>query len=325
MKSVFRIKLYLSALLLLILFSISCGKSNDPNKQNSNKTSNNNGDNNSSTPGSKDKVFVLGTFPQDKNEIAIKRFSALKEYLEEKLGVKIKFTISLDYEKLAKDLNDGKIHFASISPSTYITKLQEYPGLKYIATAVDKKTGKEFYNGFIITRKDSGIKTFSQLKNKHFAFVDKGSGSGFKFPVSIMLNRFKVDPKTFFKKTLFMGNHPSTIEAVYKKQAAGGATWDFAFDEAVKKYGKNPFNILVKTPDIPLDTFVASPHLPDKIVKKLQKILSELNEKTKTKSGKLVIKDYYFKGYVVRNPKIYNIIRQTNETLKKWRKKWKEK
>ncbi len=307
-------------LFVILVYTFSCSKNSGDNNVNAGKE-NNQQQGSSSSDEEGVKPLVLGTFPQDKKEIAIKRFAALKIYLEEKLGRKINFVISPDYGKLARDLNDGKIDFASISPSTYVKKLEIYPNIKYVATAVDKTTGKEFYRGYIITHKNSGIKTFTHLKNKIFAFVDEGSGSGFKFPVAIMLNRYKKDPKTFFKKTFFIGNHPGVIDTVYKKQAHAGATWDFALNEAIKKIGHNPFRILVETPDIPLDTFVASPHLSDDVFVKLRKALVDINEKTTTKAGEYVTKDYYFKGYVVRKPEIYNIIRDTLKTLDIWRKK----
>ena len=47
--------------------------------------------------------------------------------------------------------------------------------------ATPKVNGKDYYNGYIITRADSGINSISDLEGKHFGYVDKGSASGYLY------------------------------------------------------------------------------------------------------------------------------------------------
>ncbi len=320
MKNKKNLGLKFLAIVAIIFLTISSGCSED--KQDADKKGDSTDVSGSSGTGNSDeKPLVFGTTPIGKKDEMTKRFSGLIDYLSEKLGRKVIFTISIDYDTLAKDLNNGNIDFAIISPTAYVKAIKDYPKLKYVATTVEKKTKQAFYYGYIFTRKDSGINSYRDLRGKLFAFVDEGSGSGFKFPVAMMINKWKIDPRKYFKKTLFMGNHPNVIDAVYKKQAHAGATWMFPYEEKIKNLGKNSFKILLKTPPIPSDAFTVSPQTSDETVKKLREILLSINDETKTSGGKNVIKDFYYMGFVVKNNSFYDIIRQTAQTIKKWQKK----
>ncbi len=305
-------------IVILTLFSFYCSKDIENKKVISENDLNNVIEKNVSAQN--EKAFVLGITPHDKREKLIKGFTPFVEYLSEKLGRKVNLLITRNYDELGRILNENKIDFAIISPTSYVKSKYKYPKLKYVATVVGKKTNKAYYHGVIITRKNSGIKTYRDLKNKYFAFVEKSSGSGFVFPVSLMINRWGIEPKTYFKSTFFMGNHSNVIKAVLSGQAHAGSTWEKPLENSLDKV-----RILLKSPPIPLDAFAVKPQTHKSLIIKLRRILLSINKNTKTSSGKVVIKDYYYKGFVVKNNAFYNIIRETLKTVQVWQNKWKNK
>jgi phosphate/phosphite/phosphonate ABC transporter binding protein len=226
---------------------------------------------------------------------------------------------------LGKILNKNIVDFAVISPTAYVKSKMKFPGIKYVATVISKKTKQPYYHGVIFTRSNSNVKTYRDLKNKLFAFVEKSSGSGYVFPVARMIIEWNIDPKTYFKTTLFMGNHHNVIKAVMSGQAHAGATWEKPFEYAVKKYSKKAIRVLMKSPPIPLDAFTVKPNTSKKMINKLRKILLSINKNTRTKTGEYVIKNYYYMGFTVKNNEFYDIIRQTLKTVKNWQNKWKSK
>ena len=62
-----------------------------------------------------------------------------------------------------------------------------------------KVNGKDYYNGYIITRADSGINSISDLEGKHFGYVDKGSASGYLY-ARYSIQQDGHDPENFSAK-----------------------------------------------------------------------------------------------------------------------------
>ncbi len=266
--------------------------------------------------GKSKKTLVLGVTPVEDREKMIKKFSPLVKYLEEQLKIKINFTISLSYDRLAEDMNKGFVDIASFSPAAYVEAKRKFKKIKYLCTAIDSGTKKDHYLGYIIVKKDSKIKSYKGLKNKLFAFVDKGSGSGYKYPYAQMIKKWKINPKKFFKKTLFLGNHSNVIDSIYKGHAHGGATWNGALKEKEKEYGKNVFRIIYQTPPIPGDAIAVSRKVNYKLRRKLKKLLLSISKNTKNKSGQYITKNFYFAGFSSRKKNFYNVIKETIRILR---------
>ncbi len=271
-------------------------------------------------------IINFGVTPVQSDEKMKKTYAPLMKYLSEKTGKKWIFNISPDYNTLRKDLASGNIQVASFSPGAYGEAIKD-PEVKnkirYLITLAKKhkvtKKPIDYYQGYIFTRKSTGIKKISQLKNKTFAFVDKGSSSGYKFPVTMFLKR-NINPFQYFKNVFFLGKHDKVTDAVAKGSVTAGATFDANFMQAEKKHGK-VFSILLKTPPIPFDAWAMNKKLPKKFYDKVQNILLNIPTDAKTKAGKKVYhEDYPYKGFVKRSQDFYNIIIQTRTLLKKYEK-----
>ncbi len=100
---------------------------------------------------------------------------------------------------------------------------------KVTPIATPKVNGKTTYSGYIIVRKDSGIETLPDLKNKHFGYVDVNSASGYLYARHLMkLNQ--IDPDKIFSRTSFMRNHDNVIKGVLLGELDAGATYNEAID-----------------------------------------------------------------------------------------------
>ncbi len=174
--------------------------------------------------------------------------------------------------------------------------------------------------GYIFTHKDTGITSFQQLKDKVFGFVDEGSSSGYKYPVAMMIDKWNVDPNTYFKKTFFLGNHANVLDAVRNMKVDAGATWDVAMESDVKEKGGDPYYIIAKTAPIPYDGWLAKKDLDDKLIEEIKTILTGINNETKTKDGVTIIDDFYYGGFVVRNDSFYDVLRTAVKALEKLKK-----
>src|SRR5262249_42302816 len=138
--------------------------------------------------------------------------------------------------------------------------------------------GSATYRGIIVTRKDSGIKSISDLKGMKFAFVDPKSASGYIYPRAMLIEK-GIDPKTFFGGTIFAGSHDKVIAAVLDGRADGGAIYDGALGVA-KRSGINIDNLatLASSEPIPHDAIAVRIGLDNNLVNAIQAALINLDK-----------------------------------------------
>lgn len=241
-----------------------------------------------------------------------KIFRPLMDYLQEEIGIRIDIVIPSSYEDLIKRTANGEIGLASFNAVSLLKAYQAGIPIHYLATSLKREGNTEprdFYDGYIIVRKDSPCKTIDDLRGKTFAFVEKDSASGYKMPIAFLATTNRGTPDTFFKKYFFVGSHDEVISAVYYKSVDGGATYDtsYALNTTSDKFG-DAFRIIETISNIPNDAWVTGPKVSSEITDKLKAVLLSINEKTKTKDGRYVLdKNLKFpaSGWSERSPEFY--------------------
>ena len=154
--------------------------------------------------------FIPGDAPQKTKSTA----DELSKILGDRLGVKIIPVIPAHYQELIKMMGDKEIDFAFFSAMTFVFA-EAQAGAKVLL----KKVWQDpFYYSILVTKKESGLNKIEDLKGKTIAFVDEKSASGYLYP-SVMFKKKKIDPKKFFKKVLFKGNHQAAVQAVISGEA----------------------------------------------------------------------------------------------------------
>ncbi len=251
-------------------------------------------------------------------------FQPLMTYLSEKLAIRVNFYVALDYDQLKINLRDGKVDIASFSPGSFVDAIEEMPHIiKYLCTMVKKNSRgkiKSYYEGYIFAKSASNIRTLQDMKGKTIGFTNKTSSSGYRFPMAMLLKN-NINPKTYFKSIHFLGNHDKVMSAVGEGIVDIGATWDSTFHDRKNDYGgAKTFNIIMKTPPIPLDTIAVRKQLDPALASKIKKLLLDLNMDSKTKDGTAIFKKsegFPYAGFEKKNLAFYNIIKETNRILKK--------
>ncbi len=166
------------------------------------------------------KEIRMGFIPGDAPEKTIYTANELGKILGDRLGVKIIPVIPKNYQELINGMRDKQVDFAFFSAMTFVFAEAD-AGAKVLL----KKVWKEpFYYSVIVVKKNSSIKKIEDLKGKTIAFVDEKSASGYLYP-SVMLKKRKIDPKIFFKKILFKGNHQAAVQSVMSGEADAAAVF----------------------------------------------------------------------------------------------------
>ena len=196
-------------------------------------------------------------------------------------------------------VKEGIIDVAWFSPFAYVNA-HEKIGIEPLVSP--RVNGKVSYNGYIITRKDSGISSLSGLRGRSFAYVDEGSASGYLYAQHIIKSE-GMNPKTVFSKTSYLGSHDSVIKAVLSQEYDAGATYNEAM-EGAEKSGINldEFRIIAKTPDIPKDAIAVNPNLSKEFTALLRQAFVEYVKAPNIKSP--------VEGFVESDDAKYDVIRE---------------
>lgn len=216
----------------------------------------------------KDNEVIFGVNPFIAPDSIKKMYVPILERVCESVGLKARTIIVKDYEALSDTMANEILDIGWFSPFAYVNAHKKC-GAEAILTP--KVGGKYSYNGYIIARKDSGIKSVDDLKNKNFGYVDINSASGYLYARHLIKSN-NMNPDTVFNKTSFLGNHDNVIKAVLSGEIDAGATFNEAFEKAASSGMKiNDLEIIARTEDIPKDALAVRPGISEELINKLQK------------------------------------------------------
>lgn len=211
-----RLKKFIIPLLLILIVLTAAGctgqesQNNQTNKSSQMEASSNTPD-----------TLRVGVIPNEDNENVETKMEPLKEYLSEKLGMEVKIYVASDYTAVVEAMRSKKVDVAHYGGFSYVLAAEE-ANAEAIVSKVIADTGLSTYKSYIITHKDSGITTLSDLKGKAFSFVDPASTSGNLVPRNELLKN-GIDPDTDFASTIYAGGHDASGLAVQNKKVDAGA------------------------------------------------------------------------------------------------------
>ena len=173
------------------------------------------------------KEFRIGILGGENAQDRLNNNECLRAKTEELLGVETKLFAPADYNGVIQGLLGGTIDMAWLGASGYAkTYLSDPEAVDPILVKVNNDGGYGYYSiGF--ARKDSGITSLVDMKDKVFGFGDPNSTSGFLIP-SIEIPEATGATMTsgdYFGEVKFTGGHEQTIVAVNNGDVDGGVTW----------------------------------------------------------------------------------------------------
>ncbi len=232
--------------------------------------------------------------------IATEKAGAMKQMWEpfladmtKAVGLKVNGFYATDYAGIIEAQRFNKVHIA-------------WYGNKAAIDAVDRSSGEVFaqfvdldgtpgYYSYLITHKDSSIKTLDQVlkngKEYTFGIGDPSSTSGTLVPSYYVFTLNNLDPKTHFK-VMRSSNHEGNFLAVLNKQV-DLATSNSEMTEKMKE--KSPekmeqIRILWTSPLIPRDPLVWRKDLPSDVKKKVQDFVTGYGKDEREKE---ILKNMY--------------------------------
>ncbi len=166
----------------------------------------------------------VSAIPDEAPTELIRKFKPLGEYLEQQLGMPVKFTPVSDYAAVVESLASDRLDLAWLGGFTFVqTRLKTGDAIPL----VQREQDEQFTSKFITANPE--VKSLADLKGKTFAFGSVSSTSGSLMPRYFML-KDGIEPEQYFKRIAYSGAHDATAAWVEAGKADAGvlnaSVWD---------------------------------------------------------------------------------------------------
>ncbi|NQU63924.1 MAG: phosphate/phosphite/phosphonate ABC transporter substrate-binding protein [SAR324 cluster bacterium] len=225
-------------------------------------------------------------------------------YLSRKLDKRVELIIQKDYAAMNKMVTDGTVDFANICSGAF----QFLPKDKVPILVIPVIRGKRTYNSYIITHKNSGARTFHELKGKTFLFTDPLSITGTMYP-GYILRQTGETAASFFSKSYFSANHDRSVYLINQGVVDGAAVSSQVYDFMKEDEPESVQNVVII--DVSMDftgpPMVGSPSLNGKMFNRIRQVLLQMHKNTE---GQRILKNMKIDRFDSPPEKAYGNVRK---------------
>lgn len=211
-------------------------------------------------------------------------YTPLAEYLSKKLGQETGLVYLDSYADACDKFFYKELSIAFFGSLSYaITRAKV--GIEPIARP--EFDGVSTYRGLIIVRRDSGIKTASDMKGKRLGLIHQATYAGYLYPI-YYFRRHGIDRlEAYFSTVEFIGSHDQAIIDLFRGKIDVAAAKDLVYQRVVSE---NPamereLEILAISPPVPSNTLCVRKDLPGGLKEELGKILLNLDKDSEGKTA----------------------------------------
>lgn len=199
-------------------------------------------------------TFIFTAIPdQDESQLE-KRFGTIALYLEDQLGVPVKYVPVKSYAAAVTAFRNDEVQMAWFGGLSGVQARRLVPGSQAIAQGQEDTAFKSYF----IANSSTGLKPVETLgedfiAQPSFTFGSKGSTSGRLMPEFYLRDTFNEAPDKLFEKVGFSGDHSRTIALVQSGAYATGAVnfkvWERELAEG--KIDTSKVSVIWQTPSYP--------------------------------------------------------------------------
>lgn len=256
----------------------------------------------SSVAGTDKNLYRFGIHPLHNPTRLHDIFSPVMDYLNKNIeGAEFKVEASRNYAAYDKKLFSREFHFSLPNPYQTVRSLEH--GYRVFGKMGDDDN----FRGIILVRKDSGIKSISDLKGKAVSYPAPTALAATMMPQYYIhthgLNVMKeVDNR-------YVGSQESSIMNVFLGDTVAGATWPPPWRALSKERPQLAEQLEIKwqTKPLPNNGLVSRDDMPDKLVQQVAKLLFELHTH---KEGQKILERMELSRFEFANDATYQPVRK---------------
>jgi len=198
--------------------------------------------------------FAIGYYSP--SALVRKEMVHLTKYLSQKLHRPV-VIVEASASRVAQGLEEGTLQIAVFSPYLYVLNRAKHPDIRLIASHL--ADGSLSYEGYLVVRDESPIRTLEQTKGKRICFVSPRSTSGYLFPAALLMTH-GIIPHKDFSMVRYSGSHRAVIDDLMAHRCDVGAVGSPGYYNAIKR-AHFTLRIVAVTDRIPGDAYCISPKL----------------------------------------------------------------
>ncbi len=262
------------------------------------------------TPKKEDKL-IMGFVPMRDGDKLVDSVKPLTDLLAEELGLEVEGFTATNYVGVVEGLGSGAVDFGFIPPFAYVLANRESDA-QVILSALNKDLEAKYRSQFIV-RKDSGIKSFQDLKGKIVAFVDASSTSGYLFPGAHLIKEGLDIEKDI--EYIYSGGHDKSLQLLLNGDIDVATTFVDVRERYADEFptAMDETEILGYTDYIPNISVTVSGKMDKEMQEKIQNALINISKK---EEGAALIKELFnMYGFEKASHEDYEIIKTTAKTM----------
>lgn len=185
------------------------------------------------------KVLRVSAIPDEAPTELLRKFEPLGAYLEQELGMEVKFQPVSDYAGVVEALGAGRLDMAWLGGFTFVqARLRTGDAIPLVQREQD-----EVFTSTFITA-DPEINDHKDLQGKSFAFGSVSSTSGHLMP-RYFLMQDGISPDDDFSRVGFSGAHDATVAWVEAGRVDAGVLNTSVWDKLVEENKVNTDKVRV--------------------------------------------------------------------------------
>jgi phosphonate transport system substrate-binding protein len=218
-----------------------------------------------------------------------RRYKFISDYLSRKMELNVIVEIMANYGETTDAFMEGSADAGFFGSFSYVLTHAK-AGIEPIARPV-WLDGSSTYRGYIFARKDSGIETVKDMKNKSLVLVDKATTAGYIFQLFYFKYHGISKLEDYFSKISYARSHDAAVWAVYTGEADIGGAKNHIFNRFKEEYPdfQEQMVVLAESPEVPSNGLAVRNDLNPAIKLRLKNLLLTLHETTE---GQKVLKNF---------------------------------
>ena len=224
------------------------------------------------------KPLTVGLIPSSDPAAMIERFAPIEAYLERELDRPVDTIVTDNYAGLVERMKSKAVDIGWYGAFSYTAAQSE---LELEPVVIQRREGSGlFYHSVIVTRSDSGLASFEDLERATFAFVDRGSTSGFIIPYALFKSR-GIEYEQYFGGVTFSGTHDDVLEDVMEGSADAGVLEDLTLRKWIDagKLRPSDIRVLWRSEPLPGSPFAVRADLDDDLKSAFREAMLAIHEK----------------------------------------------
>ncbi len=233
------------------------------------------------------------------------RFRTLFRYLSRKTDCDIRTTIFIHYQDVVESFATKKIDAAFFGSYSYLLA-REQTGAQPIARP-EWRDGSSSYRGFLIVRKDSGIRSVGDMRGKRLVLVDRNTTAGYVTPLAYFRKR-GIDHRTWFRETYFAGTHADAVRDVLNREADVGSAKSTVFERMAREDPRIRAELLVldRSAEVPENSLVVRSDLDASVRERLTKAMLSMHDDPE---GMAILVDFGARRFIPASDADYDPVR----------------